>query len=91
MQDKWWVEKAEAVQPAADRKDTKTLYKLLNEVYGPIRDSISPVRSKDGNVLLTDIRSNRNRWKEHLSELLNRLSTVDMDVINQLRQHTFIF
>ena len=49
--DKWWSDKANEIQMAADKRDTKSLYHLLRSVYGPPVTQHTPLRSKDGSVL----------------------------------------
>ena len=77
---------ASEAQDAADRNDTKSFYSYVHEVFGPSQTTISPVQSKDGSQLHKDITSIRNRWVEHYSELLNRPSSVDMSIIDQVEQ-----
>ena len=54
MKDKWWSEKAAAVQEVADRKDSKQLYNLLGEIYEPNKSNISPLLAKDSETLLKE-------------------------------------
>ena len=90
MKEAWWRRKACDAQAAADRKDSKAFYSYIHEVFGPSRSSIAPILSKDGNTLHKDVESIRKRWVEHYSELLNRPSTVNMDVINSLPQRPIV-
>ena len=86
MKNEWWEKMATEAQAAADRKDTKTFYSYVNAVFGPSQTNFAPVRSKDGKTLLKDIKSIQNRWVEHYSELLNRPSSVDHTIIDQVEQ-----
>ena len=90
MKDHWWRQKALAAQAAADRKDSKAFYSYIHEVFGPTRSSVAPVRSKDGSILHKDVPSIQKRWVEHYSELLNRPSSVDMDIINSIPQRPLV-
>ena len=90
MKEGWWRQKASDAQAAADRKDSKAFYSYIHEVFGPSRSSVAPLRSKDGTTLLKDVPSIQNRWVEHYSELLNRPSTVNMDIIHNLPQRPII-
>ena len=90
MKDSWWRQKALDAQAAADRKDSKAFFSFIHEVFGPPSSSVAPIRSKDGRTLYKDIPSIQSRWVEHYSELLNRPSTVNMDVINSLPQHPIV-
>lgn len=86
--DKWWSEKANQIQLAADKKDTKTHYHLLRSVYGPPATQHTPLRSKDGSVLLTKPEEIEARWCEHHNELLNRISLVSREALNAIEQVT---
>ena len=50
MKYSWWDGKAREVQAAADSNNTKQLYLLLREVYGPTYSTFAPLRSKDGST-----------------------------------------
>ena len=86
MKDKWWLEKAVELQEASDRKDMKRFYDGLKAVYGPKSVSLAPIRSMDGQNLLTDSREILQRWAEHFNTLLNRSSTMQEDATDFLRQ-----
>ena len=90
MKENWWRQKASEAQAAADRKDPKAFFNYIHEVFGPSRSSVAPLRSKDGITLFKDVSSIRKRWVEHYSELLNRPSTVNMDIINNLPQRPIV-
>ena len=90
MKESWWEQKAVAAQTAADRKDSKAFYSYVREVFGPSQSSVAPVRSKNGSVLYTDVKSIKNRWVEHYSELLNRSSNVNIDIVNSIKQHPIV-
>ena len=82
IQDAWWEEKAQAVQNAPDAKDSKTMYQLLKEVYGPQQSSFAPLKSKDGKKILREPKEIQGRRREHCSELLNRHFEVDESVLD---------
>ena len=90
MKENWWRQKASEAQAAADRKDSKAFYSYIHEIFGPSRSSVAPLRSKDGNTLLKDVPSIHSRWVEHYSELLNRPSTVNMEIINSIPQRPIV-
>ena len=52
------------VQAASDRKDVKTMYGLLNQVFGPTSSSVVPLKSKDNTTLFKDPTQIMNRWQE---------------------------
>lgn len=86
MKNEWWEKTASEAQSAADRKDAKAFYSYVHEVFGPSQNNFAPIRTKDGKVLLKDVKSIQDRWVEHYSELLNRPSTVDRNIIDQVEQ-----
>ncbi|CAI9725444.1 Hypothetical predicted protein [Octopus vulgaris] len=58
-------------------------------MFGPISKGASPIFSSDG-TLLTDKKEITKRWAEHFSNVLNRESTVDQEVIDNLPQKSTI-
>ena len=90
LKDSWWKTKAEELQKAADSNNTKRFYSLLKKVYGPLTNTSSPLLSADGKELLTDENDILQRWAEHFSEVLNRDSAADPDVINLTAQSPII-
>ena len=84
--DEWWSRKASEAQEAGDRKDAKTFYSFIHEVFGPTQSNVAPLRSKDGSELCKNVKSIQGRWLEHYSELLNRPSTFDASFIDNVEQ-----
>lgn len=67
-----WIErKGQEAQAAADRNDTKTLYRIVRELAGAPSGQGAPVRAKDGRLLLT-AEEQEQRWIEHFQETLNQ-------------------
>ena len=62
----------------------------IQEVYGPTKPRITPPLSADGSTLLKEKSSIGARWREHFSTLLNKPSTVDPTVLNQIPQKPVI-
>ena len=85
MKDLWWKERAEELQRAADRRDSRTFYKGMREVHGPVHKVSPAIKSKDG-VLLTDPLQVRSRWGEHFKDVLNQVSDFDRYVLEDLPQ-----
>ncbi|KAL8578271.1 hypothetical protein ACOMHN_005662 [Nucella lapillus] len=83
MKDEWWKKKAEEIQRYADSKNAKLFYSSLREVYGPPQRSSAPIRNLQGE-LLTDNEAINRRWSEHFEQLLNRPSSIDPSVIEQI-------
>ena len=86
FQSTWWEEKAQALQTASDVGDYKTMYQLLKEVYGPKQSSFAPLKSKDGKKVLKQPEEIQGRWREHYSDLLNRVTEVDESVLSEIPQ-----
>ena len=86
MQDKWLNEKADEIQCFADRNDLKNFYSAFKTVYGPISSGSSSLFSADENVLFTDKEKVLERWAEHFTCVLNRLSTLNEEAIARLPQ-----
>ena len=87
FKDAWMIERAQEIQRAADKHDTKKFYDLTKELYGPQKTSSVPITSKDQSALLTDQQERLDRWKEHFSELLNQPSEVDEAVLDRIPQY----
>ena len=86
MKDQWWLNKSFEIQEASNKKDSKAMYNLFREVYGPQPSKVSPLRSKDGSTLIRDSEGIMNRWQEHYQELFINPSVVDTTVIENLPQ-----
>ena len=90
LKEKWWNDKANELQAASDSHNTQAFYKGLKAVYGPQTKSVSPLLSADGKQLIVDEEKIIARWVEHYSEVLNRTSTVNFDVINSIPQRAVL-
>ena len=88
--DKWCSEKVCQIQSSVNRRDIKSLYHQLRFVYGPPLTSHTPLRSKDGLILLRKPDDIKERWREHHSELLNRVSQASRDALDDLEQASVI-
>ena len=73
MKNVWWESKAHELQKASDRKDSKKVYNLLKQVYGPTKSSFCSISSKDGSQSFRQPDEIRKRWCEHY-ELLNHFA-----------------
>ena len=65
MQKNWWTGLAARTQRYADMGDMRAFYNALKAVYGPSHQIHAPLRSSDGNTLLTDKEAILQRWSEH--------------------------
>ena len=91
LKEQWWKQKADELQLAADTRNTAAFYQGLKAVYGPKTKYTSPLLSSDGKTLLVEEEKILDRWVEHFSDVLNRPSSVNLDVINSLPQREEIF
>ena len=83
---KWWTNIAEKTQLCADTGDYRGFYEALKAVYGPSHQVVSPLRSTDGQALLTDKASILNRWAEHFQTLFSADRSVNESAIQQIPQ-----
>ena len=84
MKLRWWEEKAEALQQAADINDMKAFYNGLREVYGPQRRGTGQLIADDGVTILKDKDETLNRFAQHFDQLLNVPGTVDKAALDEL-------
>ena len=84
MEDEWWKDLSNEMQKHADTKNMHALYDCTKRIYGPKKRSIIPVRSADGNTLITDKKGILNRWSEHFNHLLNVHKPSDHTVLDEL-------
>ena len=80
---KYWESLCERIEHARDRGDAKSMYSAIKEATGPVSQSCSVLKQRDGSVI-TDNTSKLNRWIEHYSELYSGESTVCADTLNAL-------
>ncbi|XP_047490690.1 uncharacterized protein LOC125040189 [Penaeus chinensis] len=85
MHDQWWEKKADDIQAFADSNNSKQFFNSTKAVYSPPKS-----RSMPGVTLIKDKAAIRERWKEHFSQLLNRPSSVDQSVLDQIPQRPVI-
>ena len=86
MKNEWWSNISREVQSAYDGKDTKDLYTLLRQVFGPKSSPVVPLLSKDKSTLIKDRDKILDRWREHFTELFFNPSVFDENIINSLPQ-----
>uniref|UniRef100_A0A914WQC5 Reverse transcriptase domain-containing protein n=1 Tax=Plectus sambesii TaxID=2011161 RepID=A0A914WQC5_9BILA len=67
----WHEQKCAEAQEAADKNDSKTLYRIVRELTGGRSNANAPIKDKNGKVLLTKEEQNA-RWMEHFQEVLNQ-------------------
>ncbi|CAH1249728.1 Hypp8672 [Branchiostoma lanceolatum] len=86
IQNRWWTSLAEKTQLCADNGDHRGFYEALKAVYGPTHQLVAPLRSTDGQSLLTDKASILNRWSEHFQTLFSVNRTVDNSALQRIHQ-----
>ncbi|XP_078682384.1 uncharacterized protein LOC144916861 [Branchiostoma floridae x Branchiostoma belcheri] len=67
----WLDNKATEAQKAADRNDTRTLYRIARDLSGSNSGTGVPIKDKNGKTLLSEEEQNQ-RWAEHFKETLNQ-------------------
>uniref|UniRef100_A0A914URD9 Reverse transcriptase domain-containing protein n=1 Tax=Plectus sambesii TaxID=2011161 RepID=A0A914URD9_9BILA len=67
----WLEKKCREAQEAADRKDTRALYRIAKDLSGTWKTSSVPIKDKNGKLLLTKDEQDA-RWVEHFRETLNQ-------------------
>ena len=86
MKEQWWSDRANELQEAADRKDSKSFYDGLKAIYGPQTNGFTSLLSGDAETRLTEPSRVLERWAEHFSDVLNRPSTISQAAIDNLAQ-----
>ena len=90
MQDECWEKKADKTETCTATKNSKMFFSAIKELYAPTKPCTTPLLSADGSTLLKEKSSINARWREHFSTLLNRPSTVDPTVLDQIPQKPVI-
>ena len=62
---------AREAQTAAEKGDTRTVYKITKQLTGGFINKTTAVKDKNGNVLMKE-EDQLERWAEHIKEILNR-------------------
>ncbi|CAH1259012.1 PKD1L3 [Branchiostoma lanceolatum] len=84
MKNEWWTRLATEIQGYADKGNQQQFYSALKAAYGPRCGANFPVRSEDGETLITEISAILARWAEHYRQLLNRPSEVDDTILDNI-------
>ncbi len=72
-QNKYWNDKAETLENAANNNDHATMFREFRTLATSttVKNNINIVKDKEGNIISNNCDC-LNRWKEHYSELLNK-------------------
>ena len=84
--DFWLSARADQIQGYADKNDMKDFYSSLKKVYGPTGAGSSPFLRADGTKFTSEKNKILERWDEHFDGVLNRPSSINGKVIEQLSQ-----
>ena len=68
---RWFEEKIKEAEKAAQKNDTKTLYRIIKDITGTQSNTNVPIQDKKGKILGTEEEQNK-RWVEHFKEVLNQ-------------------
>ena len=90
IQGEWWEKKVDEIKTYAATKNSKMFFGAIKDVYGPTKPRTTPLLSADGSTLLKEKSSINTRWRQHFNTLLNRPSTVDPNVLDQIPQKLVI-
>ena len=85
MKNDWFTRKAKQAETFHLQKNQREFHARIREVHGPKSKNTHQVRSKNGQ-LLTAPDEIKERWVEHLSDLLNINSETDESVLDELEQ-----
>ena len=86
IKNQWWTDLASEIELAHNRNDTKSVFSLLRQAYGPKSPNSVPLLSKDESSTAKTSEDILLRWKEHFSDLFFNPSVVDLDAVNSLPQ-----
>ena len=67
----WLENKGREAQEAANRNDSKTIYRIVRDLSGSKSSANAPIKDKNGRTLLTTEEQDA-RWVEHFKETLNQ-------------------
>ena len=84
MKNKWWLQKAEQLQLAADQHNSSGFYQGLKEVFGPSVKTIAPLQSVDNSRLLYGRREILTRWAQHFASILNHPTFISQEAIDRI-------
>jgi hypothetical protein len=81
----WWCERADDMQRASDRGDSRSLFQTVNLIAGAKRPS-PPITLNDRNGnALRSVQERTDRWREYYEDLYNRPdpSNLDQDLLDE--------
>ena len=90
MKNEWWRNISNEVQTAFIKHDSKAMYSLLRQAFGPKSAPIVPMRSLDGKSSFKDPEGILKRWTEHYTKLFFNPSVVDDTTIDNFPQNDLL-
>ena len=88
-QDELWEKRADDIESTLPQ-GTQMFFCAIKEVYSSTKPRTTPLLSADASTLLKEKSSINARWREHFSTLLNRPSTMDLILLDQIPQNPVI-
>lgn len=79
----WWCNKVDEMEKAAQRKDTRALYKFIEELNKPEAKKDEPLLDEKRERVCNRTEK-LNIWKIHFEKLLNAGKNIDQQVIERL-------
>ena len=83
---KGWERKVEDVSYKVNSKNSNMFFSTIEAVYLPPKPCTTQLLTIVGTTLLKEKNSINGRWREHFTNLLNRPSTVNTAVLDQIPQ-----
>ena len=68
---KWLENKSQEAQKAANRNDSRTVYKIIKELTNNTTKRQLPIKSREGNTISSE-KETEKRWIEHFQSVLNQ-------------------
>ena len=84
LQNNWWQQKSVELEQYATARDFRNFYAGTKEIFGPVRSATGTLLASDSTTILTDQTDILTRWKDHFSELLNRVSSAEEDFLRNV-------
>lgn len=86
MQNTWFDHKAGEQQAPTDKHDSIGFYDAVKAAYGPTQTALTLLTNTDGESLIAHPTAINQQWEEHFSKLLNRVSMVSDELLNNVHK-----
>jgi len=84
IENNWWMQRGKVIQDFADNNQMHEFYDAVKGVCGPVRNSTTPIRSANGEILHKTNEDILARWADHFRTLLNAANPADPAFIGDL-------